>query len=69
MRATNQKVRLGMLGMLMAMFNLKGSDNASGKAIHAETYGYGSPIFIPRYHTKQSYRSQQRDAKKKRRAR
>jgi len=31
---------------------------------------YGSnPIFIPRKHTKQTYRSQQRAAKKRRRAR
>ena len=67
MRSTNQKTNFGMFGMLMTMFSYKGNDNAGEKATHVTAYGYGSPEFIPKKHTIQSYGAQRRAAQQRRR--
>jgi len=62
-------LKFKMIASLFSIDNEQDKIRAGRKAYHYAYGGGGNPIFIPRYHPVMNYRTQQRNALKRRRAR
>jgi hypothetical protein len=70
MQAPNRKKSPNLLRALMAMFVIGGmaQERAESKVYHLGIMGGGNGEYHPRKHTVMNYRTQQRNALKRRRA-